>query len=95
MAVAQKAAMGGERRRVYGFQNQMLRAVDMRAFFLRVRAPEHKDDMLACFVHDADDRVGENLPAAFLVRTCLSRLHRQRGIEQQNPLLRPAGQIAG
>lgn len=75
-------------------QDKMFVAVNHDAFFLRVRPPEHKDDVLAAFVQRTDNGIGKRLPAAFLMGPRGGGAHGQCGVEQQDSLPRPSREIA-
>ena len=75
-------------------QYEVLVSVDERLFRARVPAPEDKHDVLFFIAYQLDDAVGEPRPAAVLVRVGAVRAHGQRGVEEQNALLCPLGQVA-
>lgn len=60
-----KAAVGRKRRRMRGFQHQMIRIVKQRLRLAGVTAPEQKDDRLILFVEHPDQIVRKFLPADF------------------------------
>ena len=57
-------------------------AVDKRAFFLRMAAPKHEDDVFAVLVDLVDHLVGKALPTQCGMGMRLSRADGQDGIEQ-------------
>ena len=68
-------------------------AVDERASPLRGRAPENVYKVFARVGEIPDDGVGECLPAVPLVRGGAVRLHCERRVQQQDPLVRPRKQV--
>ena len=72
----------------------MFPPVDERLFRARVAAPEDEYEVFALFAENADHVVGEPCPAAVLVRVGAVRPHGQRGVQEENALLCPFGQIA-
>ncbi len=85
--------MGGERRGVGRRDDAMARAVDERAFFLRVTAPENEDEMFAPGGERMDDGVGERFPAFALMRTGAVRFDGQRRVQEKDALIRPGKEI--
>ena len=79
---AEEAAIGGQRRGVRRAEDEMAAAVDKRAFFLRVAAPKHEDDVFTVLVDLVDHFVGKALPTQCRMRMRLSRADGQDGIEQ-------------
>ena len=75
------------------FNDEMLCAVDVRAFCFGVVAPQDKNEILALFGEFANDRIGELLPPLPLMRTRFARAHRQSRIEKKNSLLGPMFEI--
>ena len=63
MAVAEEAIVSGKRRRMSGFQDEMLCLVDERSLAACVATPEQEDKMVAMFVEVFDGGFGENFPA--------------------------------
>ena len=94
MVVAKEAAVCRERRRMGRGEDKVARAVYHRAFLLRVAAPKQENEVFALRRQPCDDRVGEGLPALSLVGTRLVGADGERGVEEQNALLRPAAQTA-
>ena len=94
MAATEEAAVGGERRGMRRSEHQMAGAVDNRALFLRMAAPQHEYQVFASFVEHGNHVVGEGFPAQRGVGMRLSGAHGEHGVEQQHALLRPALQIA-
>ncbi len=90
---SEETGVGGKGRRMRRFDDEMARAVDVRAFVPRVVAPEDEDDMFALFGKFLYRRVGELFPAFALVRAGYAGSHRERRIQKQHTLLRPARQI--
>ena len=56
---------------------------------LRMRAPEQKSHGLALLSAGHQQLVREQFPAPFGMAGWLAVFHRERGVEQQNTLLRP------
>src|SRR4029450_9560203 len=63
--------------------------VDERRLLLRVAAPQHEDDRFRPGIDDADDGVGEPLPAAVPMRGGAAHFDRQYAVQQQHALRRP------
>ena len=79
---AEETAIGGQRRGVRRAEDEMAAAVDKRAFFLRVAAPKHEDDVFAVLVDLVDHFVSKALPTQCGMGMRLSRADGQYGIEQ-------------
>mgnify|MGYP003362383983 CR=1 FL=1 len=60
----------------------MAASVDKRAFFLRVAAPKHEDDVFAVLVDLIDDFICKAFPAQSGMGMRLPRADGQDGIEQ-------------
>ena len=69
---AKKTPIGGVRRRVSGFEHEVLAGVNDFAFFLRVSSPEDKYNVLLLLRHSLDHHIGELLPSFLLVRAWFS-----------------------
>src|SRR6218665_1925544 len=82
MPAAKKAGMGRKRRWMHGFQDEMALGIDERRLLLCVRTPEHEDDGMRLFVDGPDDRIGEPLPAAPLMRRRPAFLDSKDAVEQ-------------
>ncbi len=76
-----EARGGGEWRGVRGFQNQMFASVDVRALLLRVVSPEDEDEVFAFLGECVNDGIGEDFPAAILMRARSPRANRQRRVQ--------------
>ena len=76
------------------FKNQMLLTIDKCAFFLRVRAPQNKDQPFALIIQQLDDFVGELFPTAALMSRRLALLDGQYAVQKQNALIGPTFKIA-
>ena len=87
--------VGRKRGGVYAFKYQVPVGIDKCSFALGIGSPEQKNQMFFLICQFADDGVGEGFPTFVLVRTGLVGPYGQRCIEQQNPLVRPAFEIAG
>ena len=94
MVVAEETVAGREGGWVCGCQHQVARTVDEGSFLLRVSSPKDEHQVFAFFSQRADGRVGELLPALPLVRTGLVGAYREGGVEQQDALPGPSGQVA-
>ena len=79
---AEETAIGGQRRGVRRAEDKMAAAVDKRAFFLRVAAPKHEDNMFSVLVDLVDHLVGKAFPAQCRMGMRLPRADGQDGIEQ-------------
>ena len=79
---AEEAAISGQRRGMRRAENEMAAAVDKRAFFLRVAAPKHENDVFAVLVDLVNDFVGKAFPAQSGMGMRLPRADGQDGIEQ-------------
>ena len=77
-----------------GLQHKVLAAVDELSFALRVRAPEHEDQMFAFTIERIDRCVCQLFPSFALMTTGFMCLYRQRRIEQQHSLLCPSAQVS-
>ena len=87
---AEEAGGGREGRWMRRFKNEMLVAVDVRAFCFRIITPQHEDEASALLRERADDGVGEEFPAFLLMRASGVRADGQRRVQQENSLLCPA-----
>ena len=83
-----------KRRGMRGSQHQVPGPVDDRTFFLGITAPEQEDQAFTPAVQFTDDPVREPFPALALVRPCLTVFDGQYRVQQQDPLVCPALQIA-
>ena len=62
-------------------EDEVAAAVDERAFFLRVAAPEDEDEVFALFGQAADDGVGKGFPAQCGVGVGLAGADSEDGVE--------------
>lgn len=91
---AEEAPVCRERRGMRRREHRVPLLVHLLALFGRRSAPEKEDEVVVVFVARLNHGIGELLPALVLVRVRLAALHRQAGIEEQHPLLRPLGKAA-
>ena len=91
---SEKSAVCRERARVRGGQDEVpsIRG-DEDLFFDGETAPEQKDEVLADLRKSLDNRVCELLPTNAGVACCHVGAHRERGVQEQNSLMRPAFQV--
>ena len=94
MVVAKETVVGAERRGVGGAEHAVTRGVDDGTLLLRIGSPEDEYEVVALLAEDADDSIGEHLPAAALMRTRIVGLHGERGVEEQHALVGPTGEVA-
>ena len=93
MLASEKAPVCRQRGRMGSRQYTMPSTVDKSPFFLSIRPPQHKHDMLPFIIQSPDHGIRKLFPAFSLMRTGLMGTYRQCGIEQQHTLLRPTGQV--
>ncbi len=91
---AEEAAVGGERRGVGRFKDEMPGAVDDRALALGVGTPEHEDEVFAARGKRLHDGVREGFPAVSLVAAGVSGLHGERGVQEEDALVGPGREVA-
>ena len=91
---AEKAAVGRQGGGVRRSEDEVAAAVDERAFFLCVAAPEDEDEVFALFGQAADDGVGKGFPAQCGVGVGLAGADGEDGVEQEDALFRPVLQAA-
>ena len=72
---------------------QMLLAVNEGTFLLCIAAPKDEYYMLFFGINSANYCIRKCFPSFVLVRTCLMFPYGQGGVEQQHPLLSPAGEV--
>ena len=75
-------------------EDEVALAVDHVGLATGIASPEHIDQMLALACKGLDGGVGEVAPAQHGVAVGLVGPHRERGVEQQHALARPALQVA-
>lgn len=68
--------------------------VDDAALLSGITAPQEEDDVFALLGQCCDGGIGEGLPAFALMAARLSCLYGEGGIEQQNTLIGPMGQVS-
>jgi len=95
MTAAKKTAVRRKRGRVRTHQDFMFLSVDERSFFLRISAPQKKNDIRFFSRQFLNDGVGKNFPPLILVRPRRGSPYRKRSIEQQYALFCPSFQVAG
>ena len=92
---AKESFCGGERGGVCGFEEQVFFWGNECRLALRIRPPEHEDDMFPLLGKGFDGGIGELFPSFVLVTTRQVRLDGERRIEQEYALFRPMLQVAG
>ena len=80
VSVAEEAFVSRERRRVGGFQHQVIGIVQEPCFVSGVPSPEHVDDGFRFLADGFQDGVGVFLPAYVLVGRGLVGADRQNGV---------------
>ena len=90
---AEKAAVGGKRRRMRSAKQAVARSVNARGLFLGITAPEQKDQIFFVLRKAQNDLVGKCFPALSGVRSRFARFDAQNAVEQQHALLRPANEL--
>lgn len=93
MAAAEEATPG-HRRRVGRFQDEVFAFVNQAFFAPGEVSPEHENQVLPALGELVDDRIGEILPADFLVGLRFIAFHGEHGVEQEYALFGPAGKVA-
>mgnify|MGYP006916595373 CR=1 FL=1 len=94
MPAPEKAVVGGERRGVRAFEDEVFFRVDERLLAAGVAAPKQKDEMLLLLAQNLNDAVREPAPAAVCVGICLMLAHGERRVHEEHALVRPLGEIA-
>ena len=94
MSAANEAAVGTEGTGVRGGEDKMTLAVDILPLALGVTAPEHEDKVITLFVEGRNGSIGEFLPTFVLMASGAVRLYGKGGVEQQDTLFRPTGEVA-
>lgn len=95
MAVAEEAGVGGERRRVGGFEDEVLSDIDERLLTAGVATPKEEDEVVALFVEVFNRGFGEGLPALAAVRAGFVGFDRENIVEHEDALVLPGFKIAG
>jgi hypothetical protein len=72
----------------------MRRLTDHTFFALREGSPQNKNDGLVAGAQNLNHAICEFFPTAVPVRSSMSFLHRKNGIEKQNALIGPGGEVA-
>mmetsp|Transcript_11027 Transcript_11027/g.68032 ORF Transcript_11027/g.68032 Transcript_11027/m.68032 type:complete len:217 (-) Transcript_11027:431-1081(-) len=80
--------------RMHGFKHVVLGGIDELLLGLCMLSPEQEDHPLAFLGDSADGRIGEFFPSLLGMGIGFSGSHREHGVEQEHPLLRPRGEIA-
>ena len=80
---------------MYTLENTMARVVDQSFLAAGKTTPKHKDQILPPIAECLDGGIGKYSPPSPLVAVCDVCPDGQRGVEQENPLLRPARQVTG
>ena len=79
---------------MHTFQYQVLARVDEFRLASGIAAPEDKHQVFLILAECLDGCIGKLLPAFALMARSLMGTNGKGGVEQQDSLLRPAGQIA-
>ena len=79
---------------MHTFQYQVLARVDEFRLASGITAPEDKHQVFLILAERLDSGICELLPALALMARCLMGTNGKGGVEQQDSLLCPAGQIA-
>ena len=79
---------------MHTFQYQVLARVDEFRLASGIAAPEDKHQVFLILAEYLDGSIGKLLPAFALMARSLMGTNGKRGVEQQDSLLCPAGQIA-
>ena len=87
-------APGRKRRRVSSLDHGVLHLVDGLALLLREVPPQQEHDPFPLAAEPLDHRVCEVLPSKLRMRIRSRTLHRHRGIQKEDPLLRPGLQVS-
>jgi len=74
-------------------QNQMFVRIHWFRFILRGFAPQQKHDFIALLIDDLDNMACKLLPSAFGVGVGLAVLNCKSGVEKENTLFGPVGQV--
>ena len=90
----EEAGVGGEGGGVRGGEDEVLGGVDEGDFGLGLGAPKEEDDVRATFGDEADEGVGEGFPAFAGVREGGVGVDGEDGVEQEDALLGPGGEVA-
>lgn len=77
-----------------GGEDEMDGVGDARFFGLRVASPKDEGDGVCFLVDEVDDGIGECFPAFIFVGIGLGMAHGQDGVEQEDALFCPCGEIA-
>ena len=72
----------------------MATAIDILCLADGETAPKHEYDAVAPLGERLDGSIGEQLPSSVLVRPCLMGAYGECGVEQENTLVGPAGEVA-
>lgn len=86
--------MGRQWRGMGGLEDHVFFGVDRFCLILRGLPPKQKHHLIALVIDHRDDLVRELLPAALGVGVGLAVLDGERGVEQEDSLLRPLAEVA-
>lgn len=90
---AQETAMGRQRGRMAGLEDQVAARIDQVGLFLGKSPPEHENHIFVPVGNGFDDIVGKLMPTEIGMGIRLFGQDRQAGIQKQYPLLSPTGQV--
>ena len=93
MPAPEKSFVRGEWGGVRRLKNEMPGRINEPLLLSGEASPQEKDNMLALAAHDPNDRIGELVPPVIDMGVRFPGFHRQRGIEEEHPLLRPVSEI--
>lgn len=94
MPAAEEAAIDRKRRRMWRFENEMLRPVDERSLLSGIAAPQQKDDTATIIRKSLDGRIRKSLPPPILMRAGKMGTYREGGVEQQHALVGPPDKVS-
>ena len=81
MLATEEAVIRGEGRGMRGFQYEMFRPVNVRAFLFCIISPEHEDEVSALLRKRANNTISKLLPTHALMRAGGVRADSERRIE--------------
>ena len=94
MLAEPSATVGRQGRRMHRFQHEVARLVNHISLSPCKASPQHIDDMVTLRGKRMNGCIGECLPSQRGMAVGKMCPHRECGIEQQHPLLRPSGKVS-
>lgn len=94
MFATQETRIRRKGRRVGSFEDHVLFFIDQYSLVLCKFPPEHEHHVFSLLRNLPDHRVGKLCPADFCMAHRLSRPNRERGIQEEDSIFRPLGQVA-